>query len=234
MVENFFYNTSKRITMNISEAEESEKEKEIELQEESMASGEELVKGAYSEAEQKLIKFVQQNIELMKQKLLTVKMPTLTDVNTNLLQWAGESFSLNTLYQRSKYDADRVKKELQAFEDQALMDVKREYNRDDNKKVWYSNTELQAAAHTKYKAKFAKLNAKLAVAEGRYSFMKHLMETWGSYQFALGTVSKNLQAEAYANGSNYKAQNYLPPDSDDNAVEKLAQQAMQLGSVNRE
>lgn len=220
--------------MNISEAEESEKEKEIELQEESMASGEELVKGAYSEAEQKLIKFVQQNIELMKQKLLTVKMPTLTDVNTNLLQWAGESFSLNTLYQRSKYDADRVKKELQAFEDQALMDVKREYNRDDNKKVWYSNTELQAAAHTKYKAKFAKLNAKLAVAEGRYSFMKHLMETWGSYQFALGTVSKNLQAEAYANGSNYKAQNYLPPDSDDNAVEKLAQQAMQLGSVNRE
>lgn len=220
--------------MNISEAEESEKEKEIELQEESMASGEELVKGAYSEAEQKLIKFVQQNIELMKQKLLTVKMPTLTDVNTNLLQWAGESFSLNTLYQRAKYDADRVKKELQAFEDQALMDVKREYNRDDNKKVWYSNTELQAAAHTKYKAKFAKLNAKLAVAEGRYSFMKHLMETWGSYQFALGTVSKNLQAEAYANGSNYKAQNYLPPDSDDNAVEKLAQQAMQLGSVNRE
>lgn len=220
--------------MNISEAEESEKEKEIELQEESMASGEELVKGAYSESEQKLIKFVQQNIELMKQKLLTVKMPTLTDVNTNLLQWAGESFSLNTLYQRAKYDADRVKKELQAFEDQALMDVKREYNRDDNKKVWYSSTELQAAAHTKYKAKFAKLNAKLAVAEGRYSFMKHLMDTWGSYQFALGTVSKNLQAEAYANGSNYKAQNYLPPDSDDNAVEKLAQQAMQLGSVNRE
>jgi len=220
--------------MNISEAEESEKEKEIELQEESIASGEELVRGAYSESEQKLIKFVQQNIELMKQKLLTVKMPTLTDVNTNLLQWAGESFSLNTLYQRAKYDADRVKKELQAFEDQALMDVKREYNRDDNKKVWYSSTELQAAAHTKYKAKFAKLNAKLAVAEGRYSFMKHLLDTWGSYQFALGTVSKNLQAEAYANGSNYKAQNYLPPDSDDNAVEKLAQQAMQLGSVNRE
>lgn len=220
--------------MNISEAEESEKEKEIELQEESMASGEELVRGAYTESEQKLIKFVQQNIELMKQKLLSVKMPTLTDVNTNLLQWAGESFSLNILYQRAKYDADRVKKELQAFEDQALMDVKREYNRDDNKKVWYSNTELQAAAHTKYKAKFAKLNAKLAVAEGRYSFMKHLLETWGSYQFALGTVSKNLQAEAYANGSNYKAQNYLPPDSDDNAVERLAQQAMQLGSVNRE
>lgn len=220
--------------MNISEAEESEKEKEIELQEESMASGEELVKGAYTESEQKLIKFVQQNIELMKQKLLSVKMPTLTDVNTNLLQWAGESFSLNILYQRAKYDADRVKKELQAFEDQALMDVKREYNRDDNKKVWYSSTELQAAAHTKYKAKFAKLNAKLAVAEGRYSFMKHLLDTWGSYQFALGTVSKNLQAEAYANGSNYKAQNYLPPDSDDNAVERLAQQAMQLGSVNRE
>lgn len=220
--------------MNISEAEESEKEKEIELQEESMASGEELVRGAYTESEQKLIKFVQQNIELMKQKLLSVKMPTLTDVNTNLLQWAGESFSLNILYQRAKYDADRVKKELQAFEDQALMDVKREYNRDDNKKVWYSSTELQAAAHTKYKAKFAKLNAKLAVAEGRYSFMKHLLETWGSYQFALGTVSKNLQAEAYANGSNYKAQNYLPPDSDDNAVERLAQQAMQLGSVNRE
>lgn len=218
----------------IGDIEKEEKEKEIELQEESMASGEELVKGAYSESEQKLIKFVQQNIELMKQKLLTVKMPTLTDVNTNLLQWAGESFSLNTLYQRAKYDADRVKKELQAFEDQALMDVKREYNRDDNKKVWYSSTELQAAAHTKYKAKFAKLNAKLAVAEGRYSFMKHLMDTWGSYQFALGTVSKNLQAEAYANGSNYKAQNYLPPDSDDNAVEKLAQQAMQLGSVNRE
>ena len=219
--------------MNISEAEESEKEKEIELKEEEMMSGEELVKGAYSDSEQKLIKFVQQNIELMKQKLLTVKMPTLTDVNTNLLQWAGESFSLNILYQRAKYDADRVKKELQAFEDQALMDVKREYNRDDNKKVWYSNTELQAAAHTKYKAKFAKLNAKLAVAEGRYSFMKHLLDTWGSYQFALGTVSKNLQAEAYANGSNYKAQNYLPPDADDASVERLAQQAMQLGSINQ-
>lgn len=217
----------------IGDIEKEEEEKEIAIRDAELIPGDELVKNAYNDSEMKLIKFVQQNIELMKQKLLSQAMPTLPKVNQNLLAWAGESFSLNILYQRAKYDADRVAKELKAFEDQALMDVKREYNRDDNKKTWYSNTELQAAAHTKYKAKFAKLNAKLAVAEGRYSFMKHLMDTWSSYQFALGTVSKNLQAEAYANGSNYKAQDYLPPDPEDKSVEALAAQAMQLGSINQ-
>lgn len=217
----------------IGDIEREEEEQELIVRENDLIPGEELVKNAYNESEMKLIKFVQQNIELMKQKLLSQAMPTLPKVNQNLLSWAGESFALNILYQRAKYDADRVKKELDAFNDQALMDVKKEYNRDDNKKVWYSATELQAAAHTKYKAKYAKLNAKLAVAEGRYSFMKHLMDTWSSYQFALGTVSKNLQAEAYANGSNYKAQDFLPPDPEDKSVESLAAQAMSLGSINQ-
>jgi hypothetical protein len=95
----------------IGDIEKEEEEKEIAMKDTELIPGEELVKSAYNDSEMKLIKFVQQNIELMKQKLLSQAMPTLPKVNQNLLAWAGESFSLNILYQRAKYDADRVKKE---------------------------------------------------------------------------------------------------------------------------
>lgn len=182
---------------------------------------------AYSEADKKLTKFVEQNITLMQEHLLSSRLPDIQSINKAYIDYMPVSLSLNRLYQKVRLNAMKAKEELDFFDDQAMDEVKREFNRDDNKKTWYSASELKAAAHTKYKTKYAQLHAKADLAEGRRSFVERLCKAWESWQFGLGQISRNLIAEANANGLDMKAQTLMPSDPDDARMESLAEQAMQ-------
>lgn len=208
--------------MNIGEAENTESLENITVSDISVdAIGE-----AYGEANKKLVAFVSRNIELMRAHLLSSKMPTLEDVNRAYFDCMPVALSLNDLYQKVRMDEKKAIAEYNSFDDQAMDAIKRELNREDNKKTWYSATELKAAAHTKYKNTYAALDAKVSLAEGRRSFVERLAKSWDSWQFSLGQISRNLIAEAHASGLDFKAQNYLPPDPDDTGM-SLAEQAMQ-------
>ena len=189
----------------------------------------EVIKSAYEEADRKLIEFVNKNIELMREHLLSAEIPDIQHVNKCYIDYMPVSISLNRLYQKVKLDASRAKEELEFFDDQAMDETKRELNREDNKKVWYSATELKAAAHTKYKAKYAQLLAKADLAEGRRSFIERLCRAWDAWQFGLGQISRNLIAEANANGLDMKAQGMMPADPDDGNMERLVDQALNGG-----
>lgn len=200
---------------------------EIDKEEEIQIESADLVQDAYEEADRKLVDFVNKNIELMKEHLLSSKFPDIQQVNQAYIDYMPVSISLNRLYQKVKLDASRAKEELEFFDDQAMDETKKELNREDNKKTWYSATELKAAAHTKYKAKYAQLHAKADLAEGRKSFIERLCRAWESWQFGLGQISRNLIAEATANGLDMKGQNLMPTDPDDGNFERLVDQAMQ-------
>lgn len=169
---------------------------------------------AYGEANLKLVGFVNKNIELMKAHLLKSEFPTLEDISKAYVDYLPTAFSLNALYQRVKFDAELAQKEYEAFDDQAMDSTKKELNRDDNKKTWYSATELKAAAHTKYKSKYAQLAAKVSLAEGRRSFIERLCKSWDSWQFGLGQISRNMIAEAQANGLDLKSQTMMISEED--------------------
>lgn len=187
-----------------------------------------VIGAAYGEAEKKLVEFVSKNIMMMKNNLLTSEYPDLQSINKAYIDYLPISFSLNNLYQRVRFDTMKAQKELELFDDQAMHATKIELNREDNKKIWFSATELKNAAHTKYKASYAKLNAKVDLAEGRRSFVERLCKAWDAWQFSLGQLSRNLIAEAQANGLDMKAQQVMPIDPDDKRIEDLVDQASRV------
>lgn len=184
---------------------------------------------AYGEASKKLVNFVSKNLELMKDHLLRTKFPSFTEINQAYFDYLPVSFMLNDLYQKVRADERKAQEEYNLFDDQAMHAIKTELNREDNKKTWYSATELKNAAHTKYKHTYATLSAKVTLAEGRRSFVERLCKSWDTWQFGLGQISRNMIAEANANGLDLKAQSALPPDPDDyKTPEFLASEAMRV------
>lgn len=214
--------------MNLDEAEKAEDfdsafsaNGQFDVEDSSLTIG-----AAYGAANEKLVTFIEKNVMLLKENLLKSSFPDLQAINRAYINYMPLLLSLTSLYQRVKFDADKAQKELDLFDDQAMDSVKKELNRDDNRKTWYSSSELKAAAHTKYKAKYAALQAKVALAEGRRSFIERLCKAWDTWQFGLGQLSRNLIAEANANGLDIKAQGLMPADLDDNKMDMLVDQAL--------
>lgn len=214
--------------MNLDEAEKAEDfdsafsaNGQFDVEDSSLTIG-----AAYGAANEKLVTFIEKNVMLLKENLLKSSFPDLQAINRAYINYMPLLLSLTSLYQRVKFDADKAQKELDLFDDQAMDSVKKELNRDDNRKTWYSSSELKAAAHTKYKAKYAALQAKVALAEGRRSFIERLCKAWDTWQFGLGQLSRNLIAEANANGLDIKAQGLMPVDPDDNKMDMLVDQAL--------
>lgn len=193
---------------------------------ENTSSMEDVIGVAYGEASKKLVEFVSKNIEVLKSNLLKTEMPNLQVINKAYIDYLPISFSLNNLYQKVRFDALKAQRELDLFDDQAMFATKQEFNKEDNKKTWLSATELKNAAHTKYKSKYAQLNAKVDLAEGRRSFVERLCKAWDSWQFSLGQLSRNLIAEAQANKLDMKAQQVMPVDPDDLQYNSLVDQAL--------
>ena len=214
--------------MNLDEAEKAEDfdsafsaNGQFDVEDSSLTIG-----AAYGAANEKLVTFIEKNVMLLKENLLKSSFPDLQAINRAYINYMPLLLSLTSLYQRVKFDADKAQKELDLFDDQAMDSVKKELNRDDNRKTWYSSSELKAAAHTKYKSKYAALQAKVALAEGRRSFIERLCKAWDTWQFGLGQLSRNLIAEANANGLDIKAQGLMPADPDDNKMDMLVDQAL--------
>lgn len=214
--------------MNLDEAEKAEDfdsafsaNGQFDVEDSSLTIG-----AAYGAANEKLVTFIEKNVMLLKENLLKSSFPDLQAINRSYINYMPLLLSLTSLYQRVKFDADKAQKELDLFDDQAMDSVKKELNRDDNRKTWYSYSELKAAAHTKYKAKYAALQAKVALAEGRRSFIERLCKAWDTWQYGLGQLSRNLIAEANANGLDIKAQGLMPADPDDNKMDMLVDQAL--------
>lgn len=193
---------------------------------ENTSNMEDVIGVAYGEASKKLVEFVSKNIEVLKSNLLKTEMPNLQVINKAYIDYLPISFSLNNLYQKVRFDALKAQRELDLFDDQAMFATKQEFNKEDNKKTWLSATELKNAAHTKYKSKYAQLNAKVDLAEGRRSFVERLCKAWDSWQFSLGQLSRNLIAEAQANKLDMKAQQVMPVDPDDLQYNSLVDQAL--------
>ena len=193
--------------MNIADADNAENDLDTELVQ---SEG-----NAFDEANEKLITFVSTNIEKWKTRVHTVEYTSMDSINQALIEHPSVAFSLNVLYQRVRFDAERAAHEYASFDAQAYMEMKEKYNNDKNKKEWYSVKELEYQARNTYKSTYSKLAAKKAAAEGRKSFVQRMLDQWASYQFVLQQISKNLIAEAQASGLDYKNMSRMPAMPED-------------------
>lgn len=166
---------------------------------------------SYEDSSEKLNEFVAKNIEVMRSYLISNSNPSISQLNKALVDYMPVLYSLQTLYNKVKFNKLKVDEELDIFEAEAYMNVRNEYNNKDiDKKLFLSTKEIEAAYKVKYKNKLTSLRAKVDLAESRRSFVERLLKAWENYQFILSNLSKNLVAELSANHLDIQGQRLTP------------------------
>ena len=164
-----------------------------------------IVEKTYTEAEEELIKFVEKKIAQMNESLLFNgdSSPSFSKLNQSLMEYESVMLGLLVLHQEARFKASVAQENYDNFYSVKYVDIKaREASLDPKKKIPAAK-EIEMAVRKEYMVELAKLKAKVMEAENEYNFINHLVESWKNYQFVLGTLSRNAQAEASASGVSY-------------------------------
>ncbi len=155
----------------------------------------------YTEAEEDLLKFVEKQISNMQDNLLFGgdETPSFYKLNKSLMEYESTLLALTALYQRtrSKYDFEQEK--YDNFYASLYVQVKQE-QLSLGKQGITTQREIEMIVRKRYMAELAKLKANVIKCENEKDTIFRLIEGWKNYQFVLGTLSKNAQAEAMASG----------------------------------
>lgn len=165
-----------------------------------------IVEKTYTEAEEELIKFVEKKIAQMNESLLFNgdSSPSFSKLNQSLMEYESVMLGLLVLHQEARFKASVAQENYDNFYSVKYVDIKaREASLDPKKKIPAAK-EIEMAVRKEHMVELAKLKAKVMEAENEYNFINHLVESWKNYQFVLGTLSRNAQAEASASGVSYK------------------------------
>lgn len=155
----------------------------------------------YSEAEEDLLKFVEKQISNMQDNLLFGgdETPSFYKLNKSLMEYESTLLALTALYQRtrSKYDFEQEKYEN--YYASRYVEVKKE-QLNLGKQGITAQREIEMIVRHRHMGELAKLKANVIRCENEKDTIYRLIEGWKNYQFVLGTLSKNAQAEAMATG----------------------------------
>ena len=165
------------------------------------------VEKTYSEAEEELIKFVEKKIGQMNESLLFngETTPSFGKLNQSLMEYESVMLGLLVLHQEARYASTVAQENYDNFYAQKYVDIKnRESANLSSKSKMLSAKEIEMMVRKEHLVELAKLKAKAIESENEYNFVNHLVESWKNYQFVLGTLSRNSQAEAAASGVAYR------------------------------
>lgn len=164
------------------------------------------IEKTYSEAEETLIKFVEKKIAQMNESLLFNgdDSPSFGKLNQSLMEYESVMLGLLTLHQEARFKSQVAQENYDNFYAQKYVEVKDRDTTLDNKKKMLAAKEIEMVVRKENMAALAKLKAKVIESENEYNFINHLVEGWKNYQFVLGTLSRNAQAEAAASGVSYR------------------------------
>lgn len=167
------------------------------------------VEKTYSEAEEELIKFVEKKIGQMNESLLFngETAPSFGKLNQSLMEYESVMLGLLVLHQEARYASTVAQENYDNFYAQKYVDIRnRENSNLSSKSKMLSAKELEMMVRKEHMVELAKLKAKAIESENEYNFVNHLVDSWKNYQFILGTLSRNSQAEAAASGVAYHNQ----------------------------
>jgi hypothetical protein len=152
----------------------------------------------YDEAEKKLVKFVEEQVELMNSHLLfSDREPTFFELNKSLAMFETVALGLTSLYASVRAAKDFAQEKYEDVYAEKFVTEKTSRTTL-NPKDYSSAREVELFVRRKYMNELAPLRAAIIEAETKRSFVERLCENWKNYQFILSTMSKNAQAEASA------------------------------------
>lgn len=161
-----------------------------------------VVEKTYSEAEKDLIEFVEKKISQMQQNLLfegdvVVQFPKL---NEALMNYESVTLGLLSLHQEARFKSQIAQENYDNFYAIKYVEIKNEQASLAKDQKITAAREIEMLVRQRNMVELSKLKAKVIEAENEYNMMNHLVESWKNYQYVLGTLSRNAQAEAAANG----------------------------------
>lgn len=178
---------------------------------------------AMSEAETQFIEFVSKQVTKMDQKLLFDgnSSPPLQLIDRALMQHEHVMLALTALYEQARWKWNAAKEAYNEWEAVKFLEVRHEVNKKDEAVAkWYKKEEIDRMVIVKYRKEYAALKAQLQLAESKVSLFRRLIDSWNSYAFQLGQLSRNGIAEKNSSDMTNKYED-LDPVS-------LAQQAMKI------
>ena len=155
------------------------------------------IKSSMSDAQVKLIKFVETQINKMNEHLLfNGQQPNISQLNQALSEYEGILFGLTPLYEMVRWDAieaNDIYDDWIARKSIMIRDQVNPANVAASK--WYSAKEIEWLVISRYGDERAKLLANKRLAEHEKSTVERLIDGWKSYGFILNQLSANARAE---------------------------------------
>ena len=155
-----------------------------------------------SDAQVKLIKFVETQIAKMNEHLLfNGQQPNISQLNQALSEYEGILFGLTSLYEMVRWDAveaNDIYDDWIARKSIMIRDQVNPANVAASK--WYSAKEIEWLVISRFGDERAKLLANKRLAEHEKSTVERLVEGWKSYGFILNQLSANARAELQGSG----------------------------------
>lgn len=154
----------------------------------------------YTEAERDLLKFVEKQIDLMNNHLLFngEDIPSFYSLNKSLMDYESIQLALIALHQEKRIAHDVAKERYDDFYANKFVEIKQQQISLGKSAQFTAAREIEMVVRNKYINELSKLKAEIIRNENEYNFTNHLVDSWKNYQFVLGTLSRNAQAEAAA------------------------------------
>lgn len=155
----------------------------------------------YDESEQKLIKFVEEKLELMENHLLFKgdRCPSLYELNLALANYEHILLSLTAMYQTARWKAMKTKDAFDEWFALKFITIRDEVNpKNSPASKYYSSKEIEYMVIANNKDEYSKFRSAMALADHEKSTISRMIEGWKGYQFILQQLSKNSIAEMEA------------------------------------
>lgn len=151
------------------------------------------------EAEQRLLSFVEQQVEKMKAYAkfnAADGQPGFFELNKALsehqLVWLG----LVVLNSLAKVEYNKAKESFDDWFAEKYIEIRDQMNpRSVTSTKWYSTKEIEMQVRVTYRDKFHELERAMTYADFKLASIRRLMDGWANQQFVLSRLSKNVEAE---------------------------------------
>lgn len=155
----------------------------------------------FDNAQNELIQFVNEKIQLMEEKLLFQgdRTPSLYELNLAMASYESILLSLTAMYQTARWEVVKTKEAFDEWYALQFITIRDEVNpRNSPATKYYSAKEIEYMVIANNKNDHAKFKAAVSLAEHKKSMLSRMIEGWKGYQFILTQLSKNSIAEMEA------------------------------------
>jgi hypothetical protein len=161
---------------------------------------EEIKQDRYKKAQDELMEFVAQQIELMKSQLLFSgkSEPGLYELNQSLMNFEAVMLGLITIHAEVRTKLDIAKEEYDNFYAQKYVEVKQAQQSLGKSAMFTAQREIELYVRNNYLSEIAAHKAEIIKIENQYNTVNYLIDSWKNYSFVLNQLGANSRAEAQA------------------------------------